>query len=75
MKLPGYLLAAVLAGIGVYAAATTAPTVPAPEVWPVTVHEQQGLVVLAREDFDAIVTIYNRQRETIRRLLAQKGCR
>jgi hypothetical protein len=70
-------LAVVLAGVAAYAVSTGATLGPARQafdMWFVAVDEESGNVVLAREDFDAIVRAFNQQRAEILQLRLNKGC-
>ena len=64
----GIIAAVVLAGMVAYAVSTDAmlgPMSRALDMWPVTIEERDDSVILARQDFDAIVQAHNRQRDEI----------
>jgi len=68
MRILAWLLAVALAGVAAYAlvsGATPAPALAMRDVWAITVNEENGIVTLAREDFDAIVRVYNQHRAEI----------
>jgi len=73
----GVIAAVVLAGMVAYAVSTDATLGPmsrALDMWPVTIEERDDSVILARQDFDAIVRAHNRQRDEIVRLRRVGGC-
>jgi len=73
----GVIVAVVLAGMVAYAVSTDATLGPmsrALDMWPVTIEERDDSVILARQDFDAIVQAHNRQRDEIVRLRRVGGC-
>lgn len=72
------MLAVVLAGLTAYAAtdgSRPASIRMAGEVWPVGVDESKGIVILAKEDFEAIVRAYNLQNAELHRMRRGGGCR
>ena len=73
----GIIAAVVLAGMVAYAVSTDATLGPmsrALDMWPVTIEERDDSVILARQDFDAIVQAHNRQRDELLLLRRREGC-
>jgi len=73
----GVIAAVALAGMVAYAVSTDATLGPmsrALDMWPVTIEERDDRVILARQDFDAIVRVYNQQRDELVRLRRVGGC-